>query len=298
MRVAGVFAPLPTPFDHHDAIDFARWRTALSHWVSGPLHGFIVLGTNGEAGLVDDNEADRLIDEARAAIPGERLLIVGTGRESTAATVKATQRAAARGADAVLVRTPSLFKAQMTGEAFIHHYTAVADRSPVPVLLYNFPASTGVNLAPQTVASLASHPNIAGIKESSSDLPQISDLVTMTPDDFSVLAGSAATFSAALGAGVSGGILALAALLPDACVDLFALMQAGRINDARDLQRRLLPIARLISTGGVPGLKAAFRLAGVDVGVPRRPLVPASPDAVATLEHALGAFKDSYEPIA
>jgi 4-hydroxy-2-oxoglutarate aldolase len=261
--------------------------------VASPLTGFVVLGSNGEAGLIDEVESDALIGEARAIIPADRPLIVGTGRESTRAAIDAATRAAALGADAVLVRTPSLFKSQMTGDAFIRHYTEVADASPVPVLLYNFAAFTGVNLQPSTAALLARHQNIVGMKESGSDLAQISDLVTMTPERFSVLAGSASTFFSTLGAGVSGGILALAGLLPDACVELFALMRARRVDEARDLQRRLLPIARLVSTAyGVPGLKAAFHLMGVDVGVPRRPLAPAPADAVVALRAALSAFKE------
>jgi 4-hydroxy-2-oxoglutarate aldolase len=211
------------------------------------------------------------------------------------ATIDAVRRAAALGADAVLVRTPSLFKSQMTSDAFVRHYTAVADISPIPVLLYNFAAFTGVNLAPAAAATLASHPNIVGMKESGSDLAHISDLVTMTPPGFAVLAGSASTFYAALGAGAVGGILALAGLLPHECVELFTLTRSRQYEAARDLQRRLLPVARLISTVyGVPGLKAALRLCGVDAGVPRRPLSPASADAVAALAKALSSFREIH----
>lgn len=293
MTFDGVFAPLPTPFDDRDGVDLARWRTALTHWVATPLTGFVVLGSNGEAGLIDDDEAEAIVGEARACIPRHRPLIVGVGRESTVATIRNARRAAVLGADAVLVRTPGLFKSQMTGDAFLRHYRSVADASPVPVLLYNFAAFTGVNLSPATVATLATHPNIVGIKESGSDLAQISDFVTMTPSGFSVLAGSASTFFAALSAGAVGGILALAGLLPDACVELYAMTQAGRVADARDLQRRLLPVARLISTTyGVPGLKAACREIGVDVGLPRQPLAPATADAIAVIRDALNSFRE------
>src|SRR5205085_7903119 len=118
----------------------------------------------GEAGLLTEDESDRVIDQARSLVPAGRTLIAGTGRESTVAAIAAARRAAALGVDAVLVRTPSFFKSQMNGDAFVRHYTAVADASPVPVLLYNFTAATGVTLAPATVASLAQHPNIRGIK--------------------------------------------------------------------------------------------------------------------------------------
>ncbi len=292
---SGVFAPLPTPFDEADRLDLERFRRALPRWLDSPLSGFVVLGTNGEAGLLSDEESDRVIAEARTLVPAGRALIAGTGRESTQAAIAAARRAAALGADAVLVRTPCFFKGQMTGEAFERHYTAVADASPVPVLLYNFTAATGVNLQAATAARLAAHPNIVGIKESGSDIAQIADLVSLSPSGFSVLAGSASTFYAALCAGVSGGILALAALAPHACVRLFELVGSRRYDDARALQRQLLPLARLVSSGyGLPGLKAALHLSGCDVGRPRAPLAPvdaagmnAIRDALSSLEHEL-----------
>src|SRR3954452_7230761 len=206
MNLAGVFSPIPTPFDDRDRVDTGRLKAALAKWVKKPLHGFVVLGSNGEAALMDDFESDQAIVAARDSVPPDKTFIVGTGRESTQATIKATKRAAEHGADAVLVRTPGFFKAQMTNDAFVRHYTAVADASPVPVLLYNFTALTGVNLLPAAAARLATHPNIIGMKESGGDIAQIADLVAGTPDDFIVLAGTALNFYPALCVGATGGI--------------------------------------------------------------------------------------------
>jgi len=167
----------------------------------------------------------------------------------------------------------------------------VADASPVPVLLYNFTAVTGVNLQPAAVARLAEHPNIAGMKESNSDIAQIADLVSGTPKRFKVLAGSATTFYAALSVGVSGAILALANVLPDACVRLFELFNEGKHDEARVLQQQLVPVARLLASGGVSGLKAALALTGCDVGIPRPPLAPLPDEAVKTLRNALQSFE-------
>ena len=293
MKLTGVFAPLPTPFDDRDQVDVARLRAALARWIASPLTGFVVLGSNGEAALMDDEECDRVVGEARALVPSTRPFIVGTGRESTQAAVRAAMRAAQLGADMLLVRTPGFFKSQMTGDAFVRHYTTVADASPVPVLLYNFTAVTGVNVLPATVARLAEHPNIFGIKESGSDISQIGDLVALTPQNFSVLAGSGSTFFAALCAGVSGGILALATLLPEPCVRLYELARDNRYDQARALQQRLLPIARLISTGhGVPGLKAALKHVGCDVGRPRPPLAPVNEATVDLLRDVLVRFEE------
>src|SRR3989442_11757494 len=205
MNLAGVFAPIPTPFDDRDRVDTARLRAALTKWMKRPLHGVVVLGSNGEAVLMDDFEADQAIVAAREVVPREKRFIVGTGRESTQAAIKASKRAAEHGADAVLVRTPGFFKTQMTHDAFVSHYTAVADASPVPVLLYNFTAVTGVNLQPAAVARLAAHPNIVGMKESGGDIGQIADLVSSTPGTFSVIAGSAGPVLPAPACGGAGG---------------------------------------------------------------------------------------------
>jgi len=242
---------------------------------------------------MDDFESDRVIVAARDAVPRDRVFIVGTGRESTQAAIKASKRAAEHGADFVLVRTPGFFKTQMTGEAFVRHYTAVADASPVPVLLYNFTALTGVNLLPATVHTLAAHPNIVGMKESGGDIGQIADLVSGTPRDFSVLAGTAATFYAALCVGAVGGILALAGVVPDACARLFSCAREGRHDEALQLQRRLVPLARLLGPAhGVPGLKAALNLLGYDVGLPRLPLAPVAEATLPALREALAVFEE------
>jgi 4-hydroxy-tetrahydrodipicolinate synthase len=292
MNLTGVFAPVPTPFDQNDEVDAGCLRTALEHWGRTRLSGVVVLGSNGEAVLLDEDESDRTLEVARAAVPRDRTLIVGAGRESTRATIRAVKRAAELGADAVLVRTPSFFKNQMTTAAFVTHYTAVADASPVPVVLYNFTAVTGVNLQPAAVEKLSQHPNIAGIKESGGDIGQIAEFVAGTPSDFRVFAGSSLTFYAALTVGASGGILALGGVLPEACVRLCELVQAGRHDEARQLQHRLVPLARLLSTTyGVPGLKAALHIVGVDVGRPRPPLTPLSDTAVLALKDALAQFE-------
>jgi len=292
MNLSGVFAPVPTPFDDRDRVDTARLRAALTKWMKRPLNGVVVLGSNGEAVLMDDFESDQVIVAAREAVPREKRFIVGTGRESTQAAIKASKRAAEHGADAVLVRTPGFFKTQMTNDAFVRHYTAVADASPVPVLLYNFTALTGVNLLPAAVARLATHPNIIGMKESGGDISQVADLVSSAPAGFNVLAGAAATFYPALCVGAVGGILALGCAAPDACVRLFELTRAGRHDEAKTLQRELVPIARLLgATHGVPGLKAALNLLGYDVGLPRPPLAPVAESVLPALREALARFE-------
>jgi len=293
MNLRGVFAPIPTPFDRDERLDLEKLGAACARWAASALSGLVVLGSTGEAILLDEDESDHVIAFTRERWPSGRPFIVGAGRESTSATIAAVRRAARLNADAVLVRTPGFYKSQMTNDAFVRHYTAVADASPVPVLLYNFTAVTGVNLSPVAVSRLAAHPNIIGVKESGGDIAQMTDLVAGTPDDFSVLAGSSTTFYSSLCMGAVGGVLALSCILPDACIRLFELTREGRHADAAALQHRLVPVAKLVGNlHGVPGLKAALQLAGCDVGVPRSPLAPVSAATVAALREALVSFEE------
>src|SRR5262245_3844209 len=290
-RFSGIYTPIATPFNGDGSVDERALAANVSRWMTTPLTGLVVLGSNGEATSLDDDEADRVVDVVRAGVPASRPLIAGTGRESTRATIAASRRAAAAGVDAVLVRTPSFFKPQMTSDAFVRHFTEVADASPVPVLLYNVTLYTGVNLLPDAVERLAVHPNIVGIKESGSDIGQIAEYVARTPEDFTVLAGSATTLVHALCAGCDGAILALASLMPAECVSMMTLIGEKRLDEATALQRRLMPLARSIgSTYGVPGLKAALELMGYVGGSPRPPLRPVSSEVVDVIRRQLAVL--------
>jgi 4-hydroxy-2-oxoglutarate aldolase len=290
-RFTGVFTPIATPFASDDTLDEKALAGNIKRWMTTPLTGLVVLGSNGEAPQLEDEEADRVVEIARAGMPKDRPLIVGTGRESTRATIAATRRAADLGADAALVRTPSFFKNQMTSEIFMRHYAEVADASRIPILLYNVTMYTSVTLGADAVEQLSAHPNIVGMKESGNDILYISECVNRTPDDFTVLAGSATTLFQSLCAGVDGAVLALAALLPDECVQMVKLVKQNRIAEARELQRKVTPLARSIGGGfGITGLKAALDLLGFNGGLPRPPLRPASKQIVETLRGQLDAL--------
>ena len=278
--IDGVFPPIPTPFSN-DTVDVVAMGSNVDRWMQTRLRGVVVLGSNGEAPFLNESDSDAAVAAAREHVPSNRLCIAGVGRESTIETIRATKRAADLGVDAVLVRTPSFFKALLTPEVFVVHYTAVADASPVPVILYNFTAVTGVTLPVEVVSTLAAHPNIVGIKESGSDLKYVSALIANTPDDFVLLAGSAPVFYPCLLVGATGGVLALASVAPDLCVELYDLAQSGRHSEALELQRRLTPLAGLVTSRyGVPGLKAALSLLGFRAGEPRLPLQPIKSEAI------------------
>jgi dihydrodipicolinate synthase/N-acetylneuraminate lyase len=290
VNLQGVFPPIPTPFAD-DSIDHKSLAGNISRWMQTRLAGIVVLGSNGEAPLLDDAESDAVIETARAHVPRDRTLIVGVGRESTAATSAAAKRAGRIGADVVLVRTPSFYKNVMTTDAFVRYYTTVADASPVPVLLYNVSIFTGVNLLPDAAERLASHPNIIGMKESNADLVQLAETIARTPEDFIVLGGSAPTFYHALCAGVDGGVLAISAVVPDLCVEMVDLVRKQRHAEALALQRRITPLGRLLGAmHGVAGLKYALDQSGYVGGPARPPLGTVSPEAQKQIRDQLAAL--------
>jgi 4-hydroxy-2-oxoglutarate aldolase len=287
MTFEGVYPPVLTPFRGDDvAVD--RLAANLRRLDAHPLAGYVVLGSTGEFPLLSESEKERVIETARAETPRSKLLIAGTGGESTAAAIRLTKRAAAIGADAALVITPGYFKAMMKPPALIAHYRAVADASPVPVLLYNFPANTGINLEPETVARLAEHPNIRGIKDSSGNVLQAGEAVRMTPKTFHVLVGSPIALVPALMLGAAGGILAVANVAPAECCEIHRLALAGQWGEARELTYRLSPLSTGISARyGIGGLKAALDLLGCYGGPPRMPLMAPDGDGVEEIKEIL-----------
>jgi 4-hydroxy-2-oxoglutarate aldolase len=302
MRFAGLFHPLVTPFDVNGDVDTAAIARNASKYLKSPLTGLVVLGSNGEQPQLEDDEADRVIAAVREVAPADRPLLAGAARESTRATIAACKRAASLGVSAVMVRTPSFYKNMMTSDAFVTHFSAVADASPAPVILYNVTMYTGVTLQADAVGLLSRHPNIVGIKESGNDMQLLGDyLAASAGEDFVVLCGSATSFFSALALGVHGGVLALSGIVPDRCVELMRLVRDGQIDEARALQASLMPIARAIGAQhGVPALKAALAMIGFETGEPRPPLRPAPAAVIGTLRTqltALGLLEEATQPL-
>lgn len=288
VRLNGIFPPMPTVFDAAGRVDTRAIRANVRYWMTTDLAGVLALGSNGEAPMLDDDESVTIVEAARAEMPAGRTLLAGTGRESTPQTIEASRRAASAGADAVLVRTPMFFKGAMTPDALTGHFRAVADASPVPVLLYNMPGVTGVTLTPALVQTLARHPNIVGIKETSVELERLGQFAASAPAGFTVLCGAAPVIYPALVSGAGGGILAAACVTPDLCTRIFSLTLAGKHAEALALQRQLTPFARLVtSVHGIAGLKAAMDIAGHHGGVPRLPMQPLADSARSEIAAAL-----------
>jgi 4-hydroxy-2-oxoglutarate aldolase len=271
----GVIPPLVTPFTADGALDLASFEANLESLSAFDLAGFLVLGSNGEAASLEPEEKLALVSAARRLLGG-RFLLVGTGMESTRATIALGRRVADLGADAVLVLTPHYYKARMTADALRRHFETVADASPVPVYLYSVPAFTGLPWPPGLAPALAAHPRIAGMKESSGDVGLLSRIVASVPAAFRVACGNAPVFYPALCVGATAGVLAVANCAPRPAIALLRAFEAGDHARARRIQDVLTPLAAAVTAvHGVAGLKETMTMIGLRGGSVRAPLLPA-----------------------
>jgi len=288
ISLEGCFPPIPTPFDRHGRVDHDQLAANLEKWQKTPLKGFAVLGSNGESVLLKTEEKVETWRTAGKAIVSDRLFIAGTGCESTAETLELTEKAAVAGAHAAMIVTPHYYRPRMDHTALCAHYTFVADRSPIPIILYNVPGFTGVDLESGTIIELAAHPNIIGLKESSGNVVKMGQVVHAARDHFQVLAGSGSFLLPALSVGAVGGVMALAALAPYELQKIVDCFYNGEMGKAREIQLRLIAPNAAVTTGfGIAGLKEALDLMGMYGGPVRSPLRPLDESQRSELEGIL-----------
>jgi 4-hydroxy-2-oxoglutarate aldolase len=276
-NLRGILLPTTTPFDADGQILSDAIRNNLRAWSTKGVIGFVVLGSTGERVHLDEREYLQVIETSRAAVSTDLAFIVGAGQQSTTGTINEIRQAAHAGADAVLVITPHYYRSAINSKTLVDYYTAVADASPVPLLLYSMPALTGIKIEPETIARLAQHPNIIGVKDSSNEIAAFAETLELCPPDFAVLTGNGTILFDALCAGATGGILAVGCVVPEVCVEILRAINAGETDRAAALQSRLTPLATAVTTKfGIGGLKAALDFAGFQGGHVRAPLP--SPD--------------------
>ena len=289
ISLKGCFPPIPTPFDEQGRVDHDHLASNLERWQKTPLRGFAVLGSNGEAVMLREAEKLEVWKTAREAIDGDHLFMAGTGCESTVETVELTEKAADLGADVALIVTPHYYKSRMDRRALVTYYTTIANGSPIPVVLYNVPAATGLDMGADVIIELSAHPNIIGLKESSGSVVKIGQVVAGAPEDFQVLAGSGSFLLPTLSVGGVGGVMALASVAPHELNEVVTSFETGDLTKAKDIQVRLIaPNAAVTSGFGVAGLKAALDLIGMYGGVPRPPLLPLLPPQHEELKRIMG----------
>jgi 4-hydroxy-2-oxoglutarate aldolase len=273
-RLQGIFPPVTTNFDEVTGeIAPIRLRENLRRWVEEPIDGIVLFGSTGEGALLDEDEKIRLTALSREVVPAGFPLIAGASAESTRATARLTQRLAAEGADIMLVHPPAYFGPYLAPAAILDHFRAVADASPVPVLLYHIPKYTKVTLEAGFVAELMRHPNVAGLKDSSGDIRRFADFTTACGAECRIFVGNGSLLYTALELGAAGGILGVADFAPALCAELMREFRAGNTRNAGRIQGLLTPLHKeIVGTWGAVGVKAALDLLGWAGGAPRPPL--------------------------
>jgi len=285
--LSGIFPALTTPFEKGE-LSPAGLKSNIEKYNQYALSGYVVLGSTGEGILMNDMEGLKAIELVRSTASPGKIVIAGTGTDSTRPTIEFTNKAADAGAQFALVVTPFYYKAQMTAQALEAYYLEVAEKSKIPVILYSVPKFTGLALPLQSIVSLSRHPNIVGLKDSSGNVSSLGEIVKSCPQDFNVLQGSGSVLYASLALGARAGILALADMAPGESVEIYKLVKAGDWDKAREIQLRVLTVnQKIVGNHGVPGIKCALDLLGYFGGDPRPPLRPVTPEVKDSIRQIL-----------
>ena len=275
VSLTGIFPPIPTPFTADGELALDKLKANLAFWNQTDIAGYVVLGSNGEFPFLSEEEKLAVFETVGQHIAPGKVFVAGTGCESARHTIALTRRAAELGAQVAMVVTPNYYKPKMDAAAYVAFYQAVADASPIPIAIYTMPPYTGVDITADAVARLSQHPNIIGMKDSGGAMAKYADMLRQVRLGFQLLAGSASFLLAAVALGASGGVCALAVVAPQQTVELYRLAAAGRVEEARALQYRLMaPNAAVTTTFGIAGLKYACELVGLYGGPVRLPLLP------------------------
>lgn len=290
-RLHGVFLPVTTPFDPVTGdIAPVPWRENLRRWCDLPVDGLVLFGSTGEGALLDEEEKVRLTAFARDVVPAGIPLVVGASGESTRATIRQARQLADAGAEVILTHPPAYFGPYLAPAALRDHYRAVADASPLPMLIYHMPKYTKVTLEAGLVGELTRHENIVGLKDSSGDIKRFAEYTEVCGRGCRLFVGNGTLLYTALELGAAGGILAVAVFAPALAAEVARRFRAGDAQGAGSAQQRLSPLHKEIVAGfGAVGVKTALDHLGWNGGVPRAPLQPLGTKDRQKVVGALGA---------
>lgn len=292
-KIKGVIPPMITPFDENDEVDYEKHVKNVEKWNQYDLAGYLVLGSNSETAYLTDEEKLKLVELTVKHRKEGKIVMAGTGLESTRETIKLTNMAADLGADCALLLTPNYYGGKMNDEALINYFTEVADNVKIPILIYNVTKFTHVNISPKAVGILAKHPNIIGMKDSSGDIPQLVNFKRVIGnEDFNLMVGTASAWFPALTLGVEASVMALVNCCPQECVDVQKEFDNGNVEKSRELYERVFPVNSAVTGAfGIAGLKHACDLLGFEGGLVRKPLLQITEDDKSKLKDILVAAK-------
>ncbi len=291
LKLQGIYPPIATPFDAGGNIYKAKLRHNIEKLNKTGLPGYVVCGSTGESVYLTTEEKLQLWEMVAESAAPEKLLMAGTGMESVRETVDLTNRAAGMGYKAAMVRTPHYYKNLLNNtKAQVHYFRSVADAAKIPLMIYNWPQATGVDITPAAVVQLSEHPNVIAIKESSGNLEKVMKMIREVKEGFQVLVGSAPTLWPSLMVGAVGAVLAYANAAPYSTITIWEAFRTRDHEAGKAWQARIGHASWLVTVKyGIPGLKHAMDLNGYYGGACRAPLVAATPEAKQEIE---AAFRD------
>ncbi len=292
-KLQGIFPPIATPFDHNGDLYKVKVQHNVEKWNRTGLAGYVVGGSTGESVYLTTEEKLQLWEWVAEYAASDKVLVCGSGAESVRETVALTNAAADRGYKAAMVRTPHYYKNLLNNTpAQVLYFRAVADQIKIPLMIYNWPQVTGIDISAEAVATLSHHPNIFAIKESSGSLEKCIQMIKEVQPGFQVLTGSAPTLAPALAIGCAGAVLAFANAAPYATISIWEAHRSREFAAGMDWQNRILRAAQLVTVKyGIPGLKYAMDLNGYYGGPPRLPLTAITSEAKKEIEQAFDGLK-------
>lgn len=273
----GAATAIITPFDENNKVDYAKFAQLIEWQIAEGINAIVVCGTTGEGSTLTDKEHRDVLKFAAEKINGRVPMIAGTGSNDTDYAIDMTKYACEIGADAMLVVSPYYNKATQNG--LIRSFTAIADASTKPLILYNVPSRTGCNILPKTAAKLAEHPNIVAIKEASGNISQIAELASLTRGKLDIYSGNDDQIVPVLSLGGIGVISVLSNVMPKKTVEICSKFFAGDVCGSAELQLDLLPLinALFCEVNPIP-VKAAMAAMGFSANTLRLPLTPMEPE--------------------
>ena len=288
-KIKGVIPPMITPFNENDEVDYEKHVKNMEKWNEYDLAGYLVLGSNSETIYLSEEEKLKLIELTVKHKKEGKFVMVGSGMESTRATIDLTNKAADLGVDCALILTPFYYAGKMNDEALINYFTEVADNVKIPILIYNVTKFTHINISPKAVGVLSKHPNIMGMKDSSGNIPQLIGFKkVIDKSKFNLLVGTASAWYPALTIGIEGAIMALVNCCPGECIEVQKEFEKGNYEKSREIYERVFPVnAATTATYGIAGLKHSCDLLGFEGGLVRKPLLQLKDDEKAKVKEIL-----------
>ena len=286
----GAFVAIVTPFTDDGRIDEEGLRELIEFQIAAGTHGIVPCGTTGESATMSHEEHHRVVELTIEQVRGRVPVLAGAGSNSTAESIALTRHAREAGADGVLLITPYYNKPSQEG--LFQHFKAINDAVDIPMIMYNVPGRTSVNMLPATVARCAGLKNVAGIKEATGNLNQVSEVIRLCPDDFAVMSGDDFTAMATVAIGGTGVISVVSNVAPAETARLMDLSLAGDFAAAREIHYRLFPLmqAMFMDTNPVPAKAALAMMGRIKNPAPRLPLAPLGAEAQEKLRRIMTEF--------